>query len=139
MHPKNIPLLGHFYCKNLMFINIYDTHANEMMMWHLCGIRECIRNSHSHMWTHVFSWEHSFPVWEHPLVPHECIRSHMGQLIPINLGICMAIPNHTNVALRNTLWRWRCENEGLYEDVGLQCGGMVKWLTQFMSRRSVKQ
>jgi hypothetical protein len=38
-----------------------------------------------------------------------------------NLGIGMAIPNHTNVVLRT-----HCEHEGLYEYVGLQCGGMVK-------------
>ncbi len=112
VHPKNIPVLGHFYCKNLMSINIYDTRADEMMMWHLCGIQECIRNSHSHMWTHVFSWEHSLHVWEHPLVPHENMRSHMGTIYTNKLGNTHGnSKSHQCGAqehiVKMKMWKWR--------------------------------
>jgi hypothetical protein len=112
-----------------MSINIFDAHADEMMMWHLCGIHECIRNSHSHMWTHVFSWEHSLPCLGTPIGPRWKHAFSHGTTYTNKLGNRHGNSKSHQLALRNTLWRWTCENEGLYEDVGLQYGGMVKWHT----------
>jgi hypothetical protein len=65
---------GHIYCRRLTWTHIYDTLANEVMTWCLCGndMAQMVMTNGDVDWahhlireSHVPTLESVFPIWEH--------------------------------------------------------------------------